>query len=84
MAAAFRGSCNGGCVARNHQSFSVTHWLIFAVPTTDAWLLALAFVSHGSVVAYIHVGRLAFGAWWLLYRTAPNTVASWGHADTAP
>jgi len=34
-------------------------WLIFAIPTTRAWLLALTFVALGGIVAYIHVQRLA-------------------------
>ena len=34
-------------------------WLIFAIPVTTAWLLALTFVSLGGVLAYLHVQRLA-------------------------
>lgn len=34
-------------------------WLIFSIPTTSVWLLALTFVSLGGVIAYIHVRRLA-------------------------
>ena len=34
-------------------------WLIFAIPVTSHWLLALTFVALGGIVAYIHVQRLA-------------------------
>ena len=35
-------------------------WLIFAIPSTSMWLVALTFVSLGGVIAYIHVRRLAY------------------------
>ena len=35
------------------------YWLIFAIPATRNWLLALTFVALGGIVAYVHVQRLA-------------------------